>query len=87
VAAFALYWGQIEFFHAFGLFLIFTIAFALLFSLVFFNVASMILGATGGGCLATTLDGASMCLPRLPTGGGCSMNRPGPAPGPCMLGP
>jgi hypothetical protein len=36
IAAFALYWGVIEFFHAFGVFLIFTITFALLFAVVFF---------------------------------------------------
>ena len=46
VAAFALYWGVVEFFHAFGTFLMCTLGFALLFSLVGFATAAMVLGPT-----------------------------------------
>lgn len=46
VAAVALSQGLIEFFHAFGLFLIFTIIFALLFAIVFFVAGAMMYGPT-----------------------------------------
>lgn len=47
VAAFALSNGQVEFFHAFGNFLMLTIGFGLLFSLVGFSSLAMIFGPTG----------------------------------------
>lgn len=50
VAAIALSQGIIEFFHAFGLFLIFTICFALLFAVVFFAAGAMIFGPTSQPC-------------------------------------
>ena len=50
VAAVALSQGIIEFFHAFGLFLIFTISFALVFAIVFFAAGSMLCGPTSRPC-------------------------------------
>ena len=50
VAAVALSQGIIEFFHAFGLFLIFTISFALVFAIVFFAAGSMMCGPTSRPC-------------------------------------
>jgi predicted RND superfamily exporter protein len=49
VAAICLSQGIIEFFHAFGLFLIFTICFALLFAIVFFAAGAMMCGPTRYG--------------------------------------
>lgn len=46
VAAFALSNGQVEFFHAFGTFLMLTISFALVFALIGFSAAAMVLGPT-----------------------------------------
>lgn len=46
IAAFALSNGQVEFFHAFGTFLMTTIGFALLFALVGFSAAAMLIGPT-----------------------------------------
>lgn len=52
VAAFALSNGQVEFFHAFGTFLMLTIGFGLLFSLVGFSAIAMVFGPTSkpSGC-------------------------------------
>ena len=46
VAAFALYWGEVQFFNAFGTFLFCTMFFALVYSLIFFAAALMIMGPT-----------------------------------------
>ena len=52
VAAFALSNGQVEFFHAFGTFLMLTIGFGLLFSLVGFSATAMVVGPVSepSGC-------------------------------------
>ena len=50
VAAVALSKGIIEFFHAFGLFLIFTISFAIVFAIVFFVAGTMMYGPTASSC-------------------------------------
>ena len=67
VAAFALSNGQVEFFHAFGTFLMLTISYALVFALIGFSAAAMVLGPTTDRlhCVGSTKTELGLAQPKF----------------------